>query len=169
MYKFYIKSYVFTLKSECFQLLFLLGHQFTFELKRLIQVTVSLIILYHLYWEQNFLYWGGGGHVMSSLTYRNGRKHGYNHALYTADLWAADGDLSPAGHPWGVQAFLHTSDHVEERPKWPSASGVHNNGPYPPKACWGWLAFVLTRWVRESFRDFEKAPAPTHTLPPSPP
>lgn len=57
--------------------------------------------------------------------------------------------FSPAGRPQGVQAFLYTSGRWEKRPKWPSASGVHNNGLHPPKVCWGWLAFVLTgRWVR---------------------
>lgn len=28
---------------------------------------------------------------------------------------AADGDPLPAGHPWGVQAFLHTSGNVEKK------------------------------------------------------
>lgn len=158
---FYIKKWML----YTFFPLLLLGHKsngcFTFELKRSTQA-LPLTIMYHSCWQQNFLYCCevGVGYVTSSLTYKEIAESMSKTMLFTQlTFGAADGDLFPAGHPWGVQAFLHTSGHVEKRPKWPSASGGHNNGPYPPKVCWGWLAFVLTRrWVRESFRGLKKSP-----------
>lgn len=159
--KFHIKLYVLCISSilkvmflhkkvSVFSF-FLRGHHFTFELKQFIQVTVSLIILCHLYWEQNFLYWCGGEHVMSSLNYRNSLTFGQQMVTFSL----------PAIHGVSKHSFTQVT-------MWSKGPNDHlplvstTMGPVLPKACWGWLAFVLTRrWVRESFKGLKK-PLPPH-------
>jgi len=60
---------------------------------------------------------GGGGFVFPHWLWEMDKSMANTNALYTGDLWAADGDPVPADRPRGARAFLYTSGRAEKGPK----------------------------------------------------